>query len=148
MVMEDMAKPRKTFMLTKGAYNQPTQEVTSDTPAIFRPLPTDAPKNRLTLAKWLVDPAHPLAARVTVNRQWQMFFGTGLVKTTEDFGSQGERPSHPHLLDWLASKFVQSGWDVKLLHKMIVMSATYRQTAKASPASIASDSDNRLLPEI
>jgi hypothetical protein len=145
MVMEDMAKPRKTFMLTKGAYNQPTQEVTSDTPAIFRPLPTDAPKNRLTLAKWLVDPAHPLAARVTVNRQWQMFFGTGLVKTTEDFGSQGERPSHPHLLDWLASKFVQSGWDVKLLHKMIVMSATYRQTAKASPASIASDSDNRLL---
>ena len=145
MVMEDMAKPRKTFMLTKGAYNQPTQEVTSDTPAIFRPLPTDAPKNRLALARWLVDPAHPLAARVTVNRHWQMFFGTGLVKTTEDFGSQGERPSHPHLLDWLASKFVQSGWDVKLLHKMIVMTATYRQTAKASPASIAADAENRLL---
>jgi hypothetical protein len=130
MVMEDMAKPRKTFMLTKGVYNQPTEEVTSDTPAIFSPLPADAPKNRLALATWLVDPSHPLAARVTVNRYWQMFFGTGLVKTTEDFGSQGERPSHPDLLDWLAGDFVQGGWDVKRLHKTIVMSATYRQTAK------------------
>ncbi|MBB75154.1 MAG: chromosome segregation protein [Planctomycetaceae bacterium] len=145
MVMQDMAKPRKTFMLTKGAYNQPTQEVTSDTPAIFRPLPTAAPKNRLTLAKWLVDPLHPLAARVTVNRHWQMFFGAGLVKTSEDFGSQGERPSHPDLLDWLASQFVQSGWNLKQLHKTIVMSATYRQTAKASRNSIAYDSENRLL---
>ena len=145
MVMQDMAKPRKTFMLTKGAYNQPTQEVTSDTPAIFRPLPNDATKNRLTLAQWLVDPLHPLAARVTVNRQWQMFFGTGLVKTTEDFGSQGERPSYPHLLDWLASVFVRSGWNVKQLHKKIVMSATYRQTAKASRDAIAYDPENRLL---
>lgn len=145
MVMEDMAKARKTFMLTKGVYNQPTEEVTANTPAVFSPLPANAPKNRLALAKWLVDPSHPLAARVTVNRYWQMFFGTGLVKTTEDFGSQGERPSHPELLDWLAREFVRRGWDVKQLHKMIVMSATYRQTAKASRESIVSDSENRLL---
>ena len=145
MVMQDMGKPRQTFMLTKGLYNQPGEEVTSDTPQIFPPLPTDAPKSRLALAKWLVDPSHPLAARVTVNRYWQMFFGTGLVKTTDDFGSQGERPSHPRLLDWLSGEFVRNGWDVKQLHKTIVMSATYRRSAKASAAAIRQDPENRLL---
>ena len=145
MVMNDMDKPRQTFMLTKGIYSQAEEEVTSNTPAIFPPLPKDAPRNRLALAKWLVDPAHPLAARVTVNRYWQLFFGTGLVKTTEDFGAQGERPSHPQLLDWLAGEFVRTGWDLKRLHKTIVTSATYRQSAKASPDSIANDPENRLL---
>ena len=145
MVMQDMDKRRKTFMLTKGLYNQPTEEVTAGTPAIFPPLPSDMPKNRLALAKWLVAPANPLTARVTVNRYWQMFFGTGLVKTTDDFGAQGERPSHPELLDWLAAEFMRTGWDVKQLHKTIVMSATYRQTAKASREAIARDPENRLL---
>ncbi|MBC8353660.1 MAG: PSD1 domain-containing protein [Planctomycetes bacterium] len=145
MIMQDMDKPRKSFMLTKGLYNQPGEEVNAETPKIFPPLPSDAPKNRLALAKWLVDPSHPLAARVTVNRYWQMFLGTGFVKTTDDFGSQGERPSHPELLEWLASDLVQGGWDVKRLHKTIVMSATYRQTAKASPTSSADDPENRRL---
>ena len=145
MVMEDRTEPRQTFMLTKGLYNQPGEEVTADTPAILPPLEPDTTRNRLALAKWLVSPAHPLAARVTVNRYWQLFFGTGLVKTTEDFGSQGERPIHPELLDWLAGEFVRSGWDTKQLHKTIVMSATYRQSAKASPASMAQDPENRFL---
>ena len=145
MVMEDMPKPRRTFMLTKGLYNQPGEEVASNTPAIFPPLPSDTPKNRLALAKWLVDSSHPLAARVTVNRYWQLFFGTGLVKTSEDFGSQGERPVHPELLDWLAGEFVRTGWNVKQLHKTIVMSATYRQTSKSTSEQISRDPDNRLL---
>ena len=145
MVMQDMEQPRQTFMLNRGVYTQHEDEVTSDIPAIFPSLPTDAAKNRLALARWLVDQSHPLTARVTVNRFWQMFFGTGLVKTTENFGAQGERPSHPELLDWLADDFVQSGWNLKQIHKTIVMSATYRQTARASPEAIANDPDNRLL---
>ena len=114
-------------------------------PAILPPWPKDAPKNRLGLAKWLLDPCHPLTARVTVNRFWQQYFGTGIVKTVEDFGLQGEHPSHPDLLDWLATEFVRSGWDVKHLQRLIVTSATYRQSCRVTPELLARDPENRLL---
>ena len=102
-------------------------------PAALNPLPEGTPDNRLGLAKWLVDPNNPLTARVAVNRFWQMYFGNGLVKTVEDFGSQGDWPTHPALLDWLATEFVMSGWNVKALQKQIVMSATYRQSSRDNP---------------
>lgn len=146
MVMADRpGKPRKTHVLYKGLYNQRRSEVTAGVPEVLPPLPAGAPANRLSLARWLVDPAHPLTARVTVNRHWQRFFGTGLVKTVEDFGAQGAKPSHPDLLAWLATEFIRSGWDVKALHRLIVCSATYRQTASATPAEIEADPDNRRL---
>ena len=100
MVMEEMDKPRETFVLMRGAYDKPGEKVTASVPTVLPPLPNDAPANRLGLAKWLVDREHPLTARVTVNRFWQTLFGTGIVKTADDFGSQGELPSHPELLDW------------------------------------------------
>jgi len=145
MIMQDIEKPRETFLLTKGLYNQPKDKVIAGVPRVLPPLPEDAPANRLTLAQWLVDPSQPLTPRVVVNRHWQKFFGHGLVKTTEDFGSQGEKPSYPRLLDWLAAEFVKSGWNVKALHKQIVMSATYQQTAKAPAELYQRDPDNRLL---
>ena len=111
----------------------------------FRPLPPGAPNNRLGLARWLVDPSNPLTARVTVNRFWQMYFGTGLVKTVDDFGSQGEWPSHPELLDWLATEFVRTGWDIKAMQKLIVTSATYRQSSRVTPELLQKDPENRLL---
>ena len=110
-----------------------------------RRCPKDAPLNRLTLAKWLVDPGHPLTARVAVNRFWQMYFGLGIVKTQEDFGVQGEPPSHPELLDWLATEFVRTGWDVRAMQRLIVTSATYRQSSKVTPALLEKDPENRLL---
>jgi hypothetical protein len=114
-------------------------------PSILPPLPNGAPTNRLSLAQWLLDPAHPLTARVTVNRIWQQCFGVGLVKTAEDFGVQGERPSHPELLDWLATEFVRTGWDVKRLYRLMLTSATYRQTSKCPAELRARDPENRLL---
>lgn len=145
MVMEEMAEPRETFILTRGAYNKPAEQVASGLPAILSPMPAGAPANRLGLARWLVDESHPLTARVTVNRFWQLFFGVGFVKTAEDFGVQGERPSHPLLLDWLATEFLRTGWDVKAMHRLIVTSATYRQSSKVTLTLRERDPDNRLL---
>ena len=119
-----MAQPREAFVLKRGAVRPAGRE--GHAPACrpcCRRCPKDAPLNRLGLAQWLVDPSHPLTARVTVNRFWQQYFGTGIVKTAEDFGAQGELPSHPELLDWLAAEFIASGWDVKHMQRLIVMSA-------------------------
>ncbi|MDB5308750.1 MAG: Planctomycete cytochrome [Gemmataceae bacterium] len=145
MVMQDLPQPRDTFILTRGAYDKHEATVQSGVPASLPPLPKDAPKNRLALARWIVSPENPLTARVTVNRFWQGLFGTGLVKTTEDFGIQGDRPSHPELLDWLAAEFVESRWDVKRLLRLIVTSATYRQASRVTPELRDRDPDNRLL---
>ena len=145
MVMQEMPVPRETFRLIRGAYDRPGEKVERGLPAILPPLPAEAPNNRLGFAKWLVDPSNPLTARVAVNRFWQMYFGTGLVKTSEDFGSQGEWPSHPELLDWLATEFIRTGWDVKAMQKTIVMSATYRQTSRVTPDLLQRDPENRLL---
>ena len=132
MVMEEMPTPRETHLLIRGMYDRPGEVVTPELPAALTSSPTAYPPNRLGLARWLVDPSNPLMARVTVNRFWQMYFGAGIVRTAEDFGSQGEAPSHPELLDWLATEFVRTGWDVKALQKTIVTSATYRQASHAS----------------
>jgi mono/diheme cytochrome c family protein len=144
MIMDDLPKPRETFILVRGTYNKPAEKVTAGTPATLPPLPP-GPVNRLTLARWLMSPNHPLTARVAVNRAWQTFFGTGLVKTTEDFGIQGEKPSHPDLLDWLARELDQSGWDIKALHRLLVTSATYRQSSRTTPEVLERDPENRLL---
>jgi hypothetical protein len=145
MVAAELAKPRETFLLIRGAYDKHGEKVEAAVPAVFPPLPEGAPANRLGLAKWLVDPSHPLTARVTVNRYWQHYFGRGIVKTSEDFGTQGDWPTHPQLLDWLAVEFMRSGWDVKAMQKLIVMSHTYRQDSKVSPELAASDPENMLL---
>jgi hypothetical protein len=169
MVMEELSEPRPTFLLKRGAYDAPGERVERGLPAILPAKAADAPNNRLGLARWLVSRDHPLTARVAVNRFWQMFFGVGLVRTSEDFGSQGELPSHPELLDWLAvafrdgrksgtmkdergmmnsvrhSSFIIQPWDIKGLLKTIVMSATYRQSSKVSPQLQQRDPENRLL---
>jgi hypothetical protein len=145
MIMQDMAEPRMTHVLNRGEYNSPTEQVTANVPAVFPPLPKDVPTNRLSFAQWLVDPGHPLTARVAVNRYWQRLFGIGLVKTSEDFGVQGELPSHPELLDWLALEFIRSGWDVKHIQRLMITSATYRQTSHTGAAAYLSDPENRLL---
>jgi mono/diheme cytochrome c family protein len=161
MVMEEMQQPRETFVLLRGAYDKPGEKVAPNVPGFLPPLPESAPRNRLSLAQWLTSPDHPLMARVTVNRYWQLLFGTGLVKTAEDFGSQGERPSHGDLLNWLAVEFrgqesdaaypqsanrnPQSNWDVKRLIRKLATSAAYRQSSVVSPALVARDPENRLL---
>src|SRR5436190_5129283 len=145
MVAKELDKPRDTFVLMRGEYDKKGEKVEPGVPAILPPWPKDAPKNRLGLAKWLVDPSHPLTARVNANRFWQQFFGVGLVKTTEDFGVQGDRPSEPELLDWLATEFIGSGWNVKDLQRIIATSATYRQASPVTPALLAKDPENRLL---
>ncbi len=145
MVMQDMPQPRTTHVLQRGQYDKPQEAVSAHVPSLFPPLPSDAAADRLALARWLVDPAHPLTARVAVNRYWQKYFGIGLVKTAEDFGSQGQPPSHPELLDWLASEFVRTGWDVKAMQRLIVTSATYRQSGVVTPALQSRDPENRLL---
>jgi hypothetical protein len=145
MVMQDMSPPRQTFVLNRGAYDAPGEPVAPGVPAALPPLPAGAPANRLGLAMWLTDPGHPLTARVAVNRFWYQYFGVGLVKTLEDWGVQGEQPSHPELLDWLASHFVRGGWDVKGLQRLIVTSATYRQAARYDSTILERDPENRLL---
>lgn len=145
MVMSEMAAPRETFVLVRGQYDQNGEKVTPGVPAALPPLPEGAPNNRLGFAKWLVDRNNPLMSRVTVNRYWQQYFGFGLVKTTEDFGTQGDLPSHPELLDWLAAEFMESGWDVRHIHRLIVTSATYRQSSRHRSDTDAFDAGNRLL---
>ena len=145
LVMEDRQEVRPTHLLTRGQYDQPGVEVTAAVPAIFPALAEDAPRNRLTLARWLVSGRHPLTARVTANRLWQQCFGEGLVRTPSDFGSQGDLPTHPELLDHLAVEFVESGWDVKRLLRLIVTSATYRQSSSATEQLLELDPENRLL---
>ncbi|MEL7530923.1 MAG: PSD1 and planctomycete cytochrome C domain-containing protein [Bacteroidota bacterium] len=145
MVMDQLDSLRETHILRRGNYSQPQAKVKSQVPDFLPALAANAPNNRLGLAQWLISDQHPLTARVTVNRYWQAFFGTGLVKTAEDFGAQGEKPSHPALLDWLAVFLMQSGWDLKALHKEIVMSHTYRQASHSSPELQQLDPDNRLL---
>ncbi len=143
MVMAD-DRPRPSHILDRGEYLKKKEPVEFATPAFLPAMPPDAPKNRLGLAKWLISPENPLTARVAVNRAWQTLFGVGLVKTSEDFGVQGDVPAHPELLDWLAVEF-RSDWDVKRLHRLIVTSATYKQSSKVSPDLLASDPENRLL---
>ncbi len=145
MVMQEMETPRDTHILVRGQYDNPGEKVSAGVPAAFPPLADVAPNNRLGFARWLVDPRHPLTARVTVNRFWQQYFGIGLVKTAEDFGAQGELPSHPELLDWLAREFIETGWNVKELQKLIVSSSSYRQSSKVSPRLLQHDPENRLL---
>lgn len=144
MVMAD-DRPRPTHVLDRGEYLKPREAVECGPPAFLPPLAADAPRDRLGLARWLVAPANPLTARVAVNRAWQTFFGVGLVPTSEDFGVQGDVPAHPELLDWLAVEFRESGWDVKRLHRLIVTSATYKQSARVAPEGPAHDPANRLL---
>ena len=145
LVFKELSKPRPAYVLHRGEYDQRGAEVSRATPAVLPPLAEDVPRNRLGLARWLVDRRHPLTARVAVNRFWQQVFGTGIVKTSEDFGSQGEPPSHPELFDWLAVQFVDDGWDVKAMMKRIVMSATYQQSSKTRSTLAERDPANRLL---
>ncbi len=145
MVMQELPQPKKAYILTRGEYDKRAEEVGPVTPAFLSPFPKNAPKNRLGYAQWLTAPDHPLTARVTVNRLWQSLFGRGLVKTAEDFGSQGERPLYPELLDHLALKFIQSGWDVKALIQEIVTSQVYRQQSIADAKTMADDPENQWL---
>jgi hypothetical protein len=145
MVMKEMAQRRPTFVLKRGAYDAPGEPVEPGTPEKIFPFQRSLPQNRLGLARWMVNAANPLTARVAVNRAWRTHFGRGLVVTEEDFGTQGKLPTHPALLDWLARHFMESGWDLKALHKLIVMSATYQQSSQASPDLLAKDPENLLL---
>ena len=145
MVMEEMARPRPAHRLERGAYDAPREAVSRDTPASLPPFPSNQPRNRLGLARWLTDRRNPLAARVAVNRIWRLHFGRGIVATQEDFGSQGRRPTHPELLDYLAATFMDDGWDVKKLHRLIVTSDTFAQSSAAAPDRLARDPDNQLL---
>ncbi|MDR6560317.1 MULTISPECIES: DUF1553 domain-containing protein [unclassified Arcicella] len=145
MIMSERKIPRKTFILNRGSYDAPSTEVTHGVINKLLPFDDDLPKNRLGLAQWLLDERHPLFARVAVNRFWQNYFGFGLCKTSDDFGNQGEMPSHPALLDWLATTFRESGWNIKAMQKLIVMSATYQQSSKKRKDLMEIDSENRLL---
>jgi hypothetical protein len=145
LVMQEKTEPAMAHVLFRGEYDKRRDEVKPDTPAILPPFPADAPPNRLGFAQWLLRPDHPLTARVTVNRFWQELFGTGIVRTSGDFGVAGELPSHQDLLDWLAVDFRESGWDVKRFFKQLVMSATYRQSASVTPVKLERDPQNRLL---
>lgn len=146
MVMREDSRRRKSYLLNRGAYDNRGEPVSAGTPAALPAFPADAPRTRLGLARWLCDPKHPLTSRVAVNRLWQICFGKGLVRTPEDFGSQGAPPTHPALLDWMAVEFVENGWDVKAMLKLIMMSETYRQSSQpANPAFVQVDPTNESL---
>jgi hypothetical protein len=145
LVMQEMEKPRKTSVLMRGVYDQPGEEVQPDVPASIAPWPEGAPRTRLGFARWLTSPSHPLTSRVAVNRLWQQCFGEGLVRTVNDFGSQGEPPTHPALLDWMARRYVEGGWKTKEMLRLIVTSATYRQSSAATEPMMLRDPENRLL---
>jgi hypothetical protein len=145
LVSWEKQSPAYAHVLTRGVYTARTERVEANTPHYLPPLPQGEPHDRLALAKWTVSAENPLTARVTVNRMWNELFGTGLVETTEDFGIVGQRPTHPELLDWLAVEFRESGWDIKHMYKLMVMSAAYRQSAKATPEQLAKDPKNLLL---
>ena len=144
-VMRELPAPKKAFVLLRGQYDQRRDEVFADTPGSLPKFPSDAPRNRLGLARWLTAPEHPLLARVTVNRFWQSLFGRGLVRTADDFGSQGAQPEYQEVLDALAREFIRSGWDTKALLKGIVMSQTYKQDSMGPAERIADDPDNTAL---
>ncbi len=146
LVMKERAKPRETFLHIRGDFLRPGTRVTPDVPGALPPLePAGEQANRLDLARWLVAPENPLTPRVTVNRVWQEHFGRGLVETENDFGTQGSPPTHPELLDWLAGQFIDSGWSMKALHRLIVLSAAYRQASAFRPELVESDPNNKLL---
>ena len=145
LIAKETAKPRPAWVLLRGQYDKHGEPVGAGVPSVLPPLPASEVTNRLAFARWLVSTNHPLTARVTVNRFWQQFLGTGLVKTTGDFGSKGEWPSHPELLDWLATEFMRSGWNVKQLVRLIVTSAAYRQDSRVTPKLLEVDPENRLL---
>jgi len=147
LVMQERpaADPRATHVHHRGEFLQPKDAVQAEVLSLFPPLPKNQPHDRLAFARWLVDPANPLVGRVTINRQWAAFFGRGIVRTTEDFGYQGEPPTHPELLDWLAVELVKQGWSLKRMHKLIVMSATYQQSSMVQPEQLAKDPQNKLL---
>jgi hypothetical protein len=147
MVMHEMKKPRDTYLLERGVYNMPdkSEKLSPSVPAILDTVPGLKPKNRLELAKWLTHSKNPLFARVMVNRIWQQYFGTGFIATSENLGTQGERPSHPELLDWLATEFINSNWNLHHLHKLIVTSRTYKQSSVMTPESVEKDPKNRLM---
>lgn len=145
LVMAEKKEEPFAHVLTRGVYSAKAEKVTPDTPAVLPPMPADAPKNRLGLARWLNDPANPLPARVTMNRTWYYLFGTGIVETNDDFGIMGARPSHPKLLDWLAAEFVDSKWNYRHMIKLMVSSAAYRQSGAVTPEKLEKDPNNRLL---
>ncbi len=145
LVMQEREEPRGAYVLARGEYQHREEQVYPQTPAVLPAMIEDAAPNRLGFAKWLLSPEHPLTARVTINRFWQNVFGMGIVETSEDFGTQGKPPVHPELLDWLATEFIASGWDVQGMLKLMLTSATYRQSAQVTPEKLERDADNLLL---
>ena len=145
LVMQEREEPRGAYVLARGEYQHREEQVYPQTPTVLPPLPEDTTPDRLGFAKWLLLPEHPLTARVAINRFWQDVFGIGIVETAEDFGTQGKPPVHPELLDWLATEFVASGWDVQAMLKLMLTSATYRQSAQVTPEKLERDADNALL---
>lgn len=145
MTMKELEKRRQTYVLRRGAYDAPGEPVDPGVPERLMPMPSEYPRNRLGFARWAIDRRNPLTARVAVNRIWKLHFGRGLVASSDDFGAQGQLPTHPELLDWLTGRFMDSGWDRKALHALIVSSATYRQSSQASVEALSADPDNRWL---
>src|SRR5262249_27959067 len=145
MILKELPKPRETHVLIRGNHKNPGDRVDPGVPASLHSLPEGQPLNRLALARWLVDPNNPLVGRVTMSRLWARCFGSGLVETSEEFGARGELPTHPELLDWLATEWIARGWSLKAMHREIVLSATYRQSARVTHTLYERDPFNRLF---